>query len=316
MKAREFQHFDSTPLTLDAVIAAFGENFLSPAERIALSRSPSDATPILRQAFLRMTVANERKAWQKVLGKWVLYPHPSGISLWLRLGDSVSISILLSSKDDRALKFILSKLSLGGSFFDLGANVGWFTLRVAKAYQGMGGGKVFSFEPQQELSTYLQRSACQNRLQDFVNVHQVALGAEPGRVWMRAPGSNSGGSFVMFNPADTEANEMVQMRRFDDIAPEVNRVDCMKVDIEGAEPLFVAGASNFIARHRPIIYSEVHHGRLPIVAKTDRAGYIDQVERLGYRTLVLRSDGSTAPFSRDALADERRLLNVVFEPVA
>jgi FkbM family methyltransferase len=303
-------------LPIDALADLFGADIIRPEDVRALATSPRHAASILREACARSLVLSDRRSWQRILGKWVLFLHASQVWFWLRLGDSPSLAIIQADNDDRALKFILSRLTSGGAFFDLGANVGWFTLRVAQAYKALGQGQVFAYEPQHEICTYLQRSVLENQFQDYVQVFPVALGATTGQIWMRQPGTNSGGSFVLFARRTGVSKESVQMRRFDDIAPEVSRVDCMKVDIEGAEPLFIAGAMDFIARHRPIIYSEVHHTRLPLIANVDRAGYIDQVERLGYRTLVLRSDGSTGPFCRDSLADERTLLNVVFEPLS
>src|SRR5262249_27260402 len=153
--------------------------------------------------------------------------HPSEVWFWLRLGDSPSLAVIQAEHDDRAIRFILSRLTPGGSFFDLGANVGWFTLRVAQAYKAMGDGRVFAYEPQHEICTYLQRSVLENQFQGYVQVFAMALGATTGEIWMRPPGTNSGGSFVLFTPPTGVSKDSVQMRRFDDIAPEVSRVDCM-----------------------------------------------------------------------------------------
>ena len=67
-------------------------------------------------------------------------------------------------------------------------------------------------------------------------------------------------------------------------------------------------------KHRPVIYSELHPKKLEWISKRTREDYLDQVEGLGYRTLSLRRDGTTAPFDRAELENKTRLIDVVFEP--
>src|SRR5215472_7462431 len=145
-------------LPVDALTDLFGADIIRPEDVRALATSPGHAASILRDAAARALTLSDRRSWQKILGKWVLFLHPSEVWFWLRLGDSPSLAVIQAEHDDRAIRFILSRLTPGGSFFDLGANVGWFTLRVAQAYKAMGDGRVFAYEPQHEICTYLQRS--------------------------------------------------------------------------------------------------------------------------------------------------------------
>jgi hypothetical protein len=88
----------------------------------------------------------------------------------------------------------------------------------------------------------------------------------------------------------------------------------MKVDIEGSEPLFVEGAVDFLHRHRPTIYSELHPKKLEWVSKRSREDYLKQMQDLGYCAYALAPDGKTIAFDRSDLADPRKLLDVVFKP--
>jgi FkbM family methyltransferase len=258
-------------------------------------------------------ITNQRSTmWSGMLGKQVLYPHPSGVSFWVRLGDGISMYAIRSDRDDGATRFILSHLTEGGTFLDVGANTGWFALRAAARYRELGGGSVHAFEPQPVMFDLITRSIAQNQLEDVINLHGVALGNEEKTVWMATPAFNSGGSTVRFR----EINESVPvpMTRMDTLDIDFGRIDIMKVDIEGSEPLFIEGAAEFIRKYRPKIYSELHPTKLQRVSNRSREDYLRQMEDLGYRTFVLTRSGETEPLEPAHLDDTRKLLDVVFDP--
>jgi FkbM family methyltransferase len=194
----------------------------------------------------------------------------------------------------------------------VGANTGWFALRAAARYRELGGGKVHAFEPQPVMFDLVTKSIAENGLGDVLTLHGQALGNEERTVWMSTPTFNSGGSVVRFR--DMQDSAAVPMTRLDTLKIEAERIDIMKIDIEGSEPLFMEGAGEFLRRFRPKIYSELHPTKLERVSKRSREDYLNQMEGLGYRVRTLEKDGSTKPLDRAALGDGSRLLDVVFEP--
>jgi FkbM family methyltransferase len=274
--------------------------------------TPADLAKAVEKAIGQAIQQERGQMWAGLLGKEVLFPHHSGVSFWVRLGDGISMYAIRSEKDDAATRFLLARLSKGGTFLDVGANTGWFALRAAARYREIGGGSVHAFEPQPVMFDLITRSIRQNELENILTLHGIALGNEQKTVWMATPAFNSGGSTVRFR----EVNESVpvQMTTLDSVDIRADRIDVMKVDIEGAEPLFIEGAVEFLKEHRPVIYSELHPKKLEWVSKRTREDYLDQVEALGYRTLALTRDGSTAPFDRAELQNKSKLIDVVFEP--
>lgn len=254
---------------------------------------------------------DRRRSWAGMLGKTAIYPHPSGLSFWVLLGDSMSAGIIRADRDDVATRFLLGRLTPGGTFLDIGANAGWFAIRAAARYREIGGGTVHAFEPQALLHGLVERTAALNALEG-VHVHQLALGDRTCDVFMADGGMNSGGSYVRFRGSPGRA--ATPMRPLDALDLPIERVDAVKIDIEGAEPMFFRGAAGFVARHRPFIYSELHPRKLDRVSGSSRAAYLDQVEAAGYETLALARDGTAAPFDRGLLAEEGRLHNVLFRP--
>jgi len=274
--------------------------------------TPADLAKAVEKAIGQAIQQERGQMWAGLLGKEVLFPHHSGVSFWVRLGDGISMYAIRSDKDDAATRFLLARLGKGGTFLDVGANTGWFALRAAARYREIGGGSVHAFEPQPVMFDLITRSIRQNELENILTLHGIALGNEEKTVWMATPAFNSGGSTVRFR----EVNESVpvQMTTLDSVDIRADRIDVMKVDIEGAEPLFIEGAVEFLKKHRPVIYSELHPKKLEWVSKRTREDYLDQVEALGYRTLALTRDGSTAPFDRAELQNKSKLIDVVFEP--
>lgn len=274
--------------------------------------TPDDLAKAVERGIAKAILDQRTKVWSGMLGKQVLYPHPCGLSYWIRLGDGISMYVIRSDRDDSATTFVLSQLTKGGTFFDVGANTGWFALRAAARYRELGGGMVHAFEPQPVMFDLITRSIAENNLEEFVTLHRVALGNQEGTVWMTTPEFNSGGSTVRFREVRDSAE--VPLKRFDSLGIDPQRVDVMKVDIEGSEPLFVEGAADFLSSHQPVIYSELHPTKLEWVAKRSREDYLDQMEGLGYRTLALAPGGKTVPFDRSQLESSTRLLDVVFQP--
>jgi FkbM family methyltransferase len=274
--------------------------------------SPDDLARAVEEGIKQAVLRQRVQIWSGLLGKQVLYPHPSGVSFWVRLGDGISMYAIRADRDDEATRFVLSHLTPGGAFLDVGANTGWFALRAADRYRQMGSGTVHAFEPQPVMVDLITKSVRENRLEAFLALHALALGNEEKTVWMTMPAYNSGGSLVRFR--EVKESVPVAMKRLDSLKISAERIDIMKVDIEGSEPLFMEGATEFLRRYRPIIYSELHPKKLEWVSKRSREDYLDQMKALGYRALALAGDGQTVPFDRSELSDPHKLLDVVFEP--
>jgi len=275
--------------------------------------NPAELAKVVEKAIGQAIQQERGQMWTGLLGKEVLFPHASGVSFWVRLGDGISMYAIRSEKDDAATRFLLSKLTKGGTFFDVGANTGWFALRAAAKYRELGGGAVHAFEPQPVMFKLITRSIAENDLAEILTLHGVAVGNEQKTVWMATPAYNSGGATVRFR--EITDSVPVEMTTLDSMNLQPERIDVMKVDIEGAEPMFIEGAQHFLKQHRPVIYSELHPKKLEWISKRTREDYLNQVEALGYRTMSLARDGSTEPFDRARLQDATRLIDVVFEPI-
>ena len=145
---------------------------------------------------------------------------------------------------------------------DIGANVGAYTLLIAK---GVGrGGKVVSFEPNPEVFRRLEHNIALNGLQDRVRLWSLAL-------------SNRRGEAVLYVPREDFANRAISsLRKYADILTETTRVevrtldgvfrdlsldrlDFLKIDTDGSDALIIQGGMETIVRYRPVIIFEANY---------------------------------------------------------
>lgn len=149
------------------------------------------------------------------------------------------------------------------TFVDVGANWGYYTLLAA----GRTGpaGRVISFEPDPRLFALLQANLQRNHL-DHVTPLPFAASDDCQAIHLAGydeQGGNWGLSRVT-SRAESGTFE-VDGRRIDDVLDEtsVERVDLLKMDIEGAEDLALAGMTDGLARRRyRAILLEIHPAHL------------------------------------------------------
>lgn len=171
--------------------------------------------------------------------------------------------------DSDEIDFFKACLSPGDVFFDVGANVGLITVPIGR-YLKESSGRVISFEP---VDANFKRLVQVIRLNDLVNVvtpFNLALGDEEGEIEMAmecAGGASTGNALRSNVPNDPAKHAVTKARitRLDGLATtqKIERVDFIKVDIEGAEVSFLRGAQELITRKRPYIYGEFNSAMMP-----------------------------------------------------
>ncbi|MGI9592151.1 MAG: FkbM family methyltransferase [Myxococcota bacterium] len=146
-------------------------------------------------------------------------------------------------------------------FADVGANQGEFTLFAAKR---LPRGRVLAFEPMTEMRERLVGNLAANPF-DNVLVSDRGLWSEPGRrrIFRRdapfADGSFHEGLGTLFPTAErSDAVEEIALTTLDAFLEQqgIDRVDVLKVDVEGAELEVLRGAEKTLERCRPLLLLE------------------------------------------------------------
>jgi FkbM family methyltransferase len=164
------------------------------------------------------------------------------------------------------------------TFVDVGANLGELTLLAAKR---LVKGRVLAFEPVPQIFSQLSRNVTLNNL-SRVELFNIGLFDKTGSLPMyRKEDINFGtineGVPSLFSTGNDPQEVTVPLRRFDEVAREcgLERLDVMKIDVEGAEMMVLRGAECFVKRYRPLIITELSE------ANFQRAGYTTR-ELIGY----------------------------------
>jgi len=150
-------------------------------------------------------------------------------------------------------ELLLGLLPPGGTLFDVGANAGVHSVRVAKR-----GFRVVAFEPVAANYSVLEKNIARNDLAGRITPFRVAMGEAERTV--RMPSGYSTGSHVVEagRGAGFSASETVLMRTIDGFRAESGtRVSVIKVDAEGYELRVLEGARECLRTDRPSMLLEI-----------------------------------------------------------
>jgi FkbM family methyltransferase len=190
---------------------------------------------------------------------WIKVRSGLGQGLWLNLRPRTGLDYY-EGKAEPALQEIFGEyLHPGMVVYDLGANVGFFTLLAARIVGS--GGKIFSFEADPDVAQQVKANSDRNAF-PYVHVVQRAVWSRTGSVqFSRADTSRSpdrGLGRVLASHETQEKTIAVSSIALDDFASTHPAPDFIKCDVEGAEYEVFMGARELISAHRPLVACEVH----------------------------------------------------------
>jgi FkbM family methyltransferase len=180
-------------------------------------------------------------------------------------GEGKGASVFFNLTEPEQTAALVQHLKPGQVFYDIGANVGYYSLLASRLVGNKG--LVIAIEPVIRNVIYLQKHLSLNK---FTNVQILAaacskamsittfsLGMNPAlghlskdRMRTRSVDLNSRATIVLTLTVDSV---MLSTRL---------KPDAIKIDVEGAELDVLAGAQKTLTDHRPIIFLSVHSAEL------------------------------------------------------
>jgi FkbM family methyltransferase len=185
-----------------------------------------------------------------------------GVSLWLDPADAISRTILISRAgkwEPEVWQAISSGLPDGGVFFDVGAHIGYDSLKAATVVGETG--RVVAFEPNPNTITQLRSNVAASGARNVV-VQPIACTDRETTLTLfdSSPGGNSGStSLSRENAGPVTRAYRVRGRPIDDVVKELGlrRLDVLKADVEGAELIVLRGATETLRQFHPKLILEV-----------------------------------------------------------
>jgi FkbM family methyltransferase len=198
-----------------------------------------------------------------------------------------STGIFITREDyEPELAYLENLLSPGDVFVDGGANFGIYTV-VAASLVGSSG-RVLSFEPGEASFAILQKNIDINQF-DNVTAFQAGLSDREGTARFyhieNAPNSYSLGA----EATSTNNFEEIVTTTLDRVleTEKLDRLDALKLDVEGAEEMVLRGSQSTLEQYRPIVLFEISESATQRLGlKKDGAWQF--LQQLGYSFFTIR----------------------------
>ncbi|MCH7557194.1 MAG: FkbM family methyltransferase [Planctomycetes bacterium] len=161
---------------------------------------------------------------------------------------------------------------------DIGANFGYYALQFGRLVGKSG--YVYAFEPVQRYSVRLLEHL---KLNNITNVEFVnkALSNRIGKAQISV--GECSATFHSYSSNGPKELQEVSITTLDTFVKErgIGRLDFLKVDLDGHEPMFLEGAQNTLSKFKPIILIEFSQ---PNLHASGSAAWdlVDKLEDFGY----------------------------------
>lgn len=158
---------------------------------------------------------------------------------------------LLGTSEPLEQETLARLLKPGDVFYDIGANVGFYSTIAARIVGSEG--RVYAFEPSHTSAASVRKNAALNGFTD-VEVIEAAVGERSGRARFiegRLPANSN------IVPSENGEVTVISVDEYIDSA-DARAPDLVMIDVEGAEIDVLRGMLRTIREYHPIIMCEIH----------------------------------------------------------
>ena len=154
------------------------------------------------------------------------------------------------------LSMIFKLIKPNFTIFDIGTNIGWYTLNIAKIFPDA---KIFSFEPIPLIFGELKANLDLNGFKN-VEIHNFGFSDREDKLTFYVNPEETVSASLKNISESTNIQEIACfVKRLDDfvVAHDVENLDFIKCDVEGAELLVFKGGLKAIKQYQPIVFAEM-----------------------------------------------------------
>jgi len=221
----------------------------------------------------------------KRLGDGRIHADVQGLRLALEFTDVSARQIYFGQYEKEEAECITGQVKPGMVTFDIGANLGYFTLLLARLAGPHG--RVYAFEPNPAMQGRLAENILLNPGLDDgrIKLETVALGAQAGEADFFCPvqGHDGAGGLKDTRRAPLQKVIKVRVTALDEFvsARGVEKLDFIKMDVEGGELDVLRGAERVLSELRPVILFEAcEENTAPYGYRVE--GILSYLEQRGY----------------------------------
>lgn len=140
---------------------------------------------------------------------------------------------------------------------------------------------MISFEPSPSTYSILCENITKNDLKNVIPVN-IGLGDKNKKTTISYSPSNRSGGFIsnICNPVRGHITEQIEIFRIDDIWGRYSdRVDFIKIDVEGFEGNVIKGATGLLTKYKPIVVLELNHWCLNAFRRTSVPDFFELLRK-------------------------------------
>jgi FkbM family methyltransferase len=269
----------------------------------------SSAAFLARRAVWKL--ARQRRSSHKVITPW-LY----GTTAQMVLSSDVGRCVWVAGCFEPNEIYVLSKvLPRGGTFVDVGANIGLYSLAAARIVGHDG--KVLAFEPSARERALLDRNIARNDLTQVVVDDRAVGDRRQGHALLHLADDQHGGQntlgSVVYENVRLVGDADVAVTTLDQAVADhgLSRVHVVKIDVEGAEFAVLSGGRATLSISRPVLMMELQEdslvaqgsGSAAVVEILSEHSYeVYRYAEPGHRQLLRRLETGEADASQDIVA--------------
>lgn len=244
--------------------------------------------PVSEEVLYRFSQdKSPQNPWVKILPNHYQYKKPTwrtvernGVTFRLDISDYMQWALYFGVQiEPRESLYKLAKP--GFIVFDIGANIGETLLGLGKV--AGPNGKIYGFEPSRKNYERCLENIRLNQVGN-IQVTQVAVSDVCDELTLlNIFENNAGGAKIGSSSVSIEGAEKVSAITLDDFVREngIEKLDLIKIDIEGFELRALKGALNTIQKFKPILFVELDD-RLQEEQGASAKGLVSFIRSLGY----------------------------------
>ena len=240
----------------------------------------------------------------------VIHSKINGYDLLVLANEDVGRLIhYVNSYEQAETRYLLNVIRKDSVCLDVGANVGYFTMLMAKIASS---GCVHAFEPMALNSSLLKSSVALNQFAN-VKVNQFAVGDMVGETSFTESADGAYSSMEDTGRKPSARKITVPVLTLDGYIDDnnIDRVDVIKVDVEGAEGLVIAGASRLLTdvKRRPkVMLLELYDENLNVFG-TSVSSIMTKMLAFGYEIFVLNGNAEPIAYKPEY---KNKYFNILF----
>jgi FkbM family methyltransferase len=227
--------------------------------------------------------------------------------------DFALLSFIIESGElERGTRLVIEKiLQPGDVFIDVGANIGMHSLAAARVMRGMG--TIIAFEPFPETVVALNKTIALNCFNQIIQVQQKALANRQGKNPFYL-GKTCGHHSLYSVPTQGSALTAieVELTTLDSALPPLDKINLIKIDVEGAELDVLAGARKTLEKYPDLAmiieFDKFHIERTGSTVES----WLSQVIKLGFDYKIIDEENGQLVVPTQELLKKESVVNLFF----